>query len=186
MTCIIGIKRDHTVYIGGDKIATDNDGFFHTIKDSKVFYKDSFLFGCSGSFRVTQILKYDFDIPSRDESLTDMEYLVSVFIPALQNKLEERKAVKNSDNGQEIADYFRMIFAYRKNLYSMYFDYQIQQSSDDILASGIGERIALASMKALNNLHPRKMIEKSLEIVQELNGSVRGPFTICDTDYNID
>lgn len=183
MTCIIGLKCDGDVYIGGDSLASDSNGFCSTYKDPKVFYKRDFVFGYSGSYRVGQIIQYDFDIPIHPHELSDMGYLVGVFIPALQLKLEERKATHNSDQGLEAADNSSLLIAYKKEIYCLHSDFQLENNVDNIVSIGCGSTIALGCMYALEDMSPINRINKSLEIVSKLNIGVKGPFTVLKADY---
>ena len=178
MTCIIGIKHNNEIYIGGDSLASDGNGFCSIYNEPKVFHKDKFLFGYSGSFRVAQILKYNFDIPYHHPDLSDMQYLVGVFIPSLQIILESNNSVKNTDNGQEMADDCRLIFSYNNSLYCLHSDYQIEENEDNIISIGMGDTIALGAMYALHDKNTEARIIRSLEIVEKLNSSVRAPFIV--------
>lgn len=181
MTCIIGLKHDDEIYIGGDQLASNTNGFCSTYKEPKVFKKGGFIFGYSGSYRVGQILKYDFDIPSHSSEYADMEYFVRIFVPALQLKLEERKAIYNSDNGLEMADDANIIIGYRNGIYRLHSDFQLENNENDIMAIGCGSTVALGCMHALYNLKPISRITRSLEIVSILNIGVKGPFTILQS-----
>lgn len=59
MTCIVGIidKKQNNVLIVGD--SCESNGSENSIrKDAKVFANDDFIFGCTTSFRMIQLLRF--------------------------------------------------------------------------------------------------------------------------------
>jgi ATP-dependent protease HslVU (ClpYQ) peptidase subunit len=180
MTCIIGIKHNDDIYIGGDSLGCDNNGFCFTSTEEKVFHRNEFLFGFCGNFRFGQILRYKFLIPERDESISDMEYLIGFFIPQLRINLDNERSIRSFNDGHATPGESELIFSYRKNIYKLYSDFSIEKNDDNILSVGCGHHIALGCMYALYELNPIERIRKSLQIVAKLNCSVREPFLILE------
>ncbi|HRH83558.1 MAG TPA: hypothetical protein PK210_04910 [Bacteroidia bacterium] len=62
MTCIVGLVDQEKVIIGGDSAATVGTSI-SLWSDPKVFKIGDFIFGCEGSFRMIQLMKYKFIPP---------------------------------------------------------------------------------------------------------------------------
>ena len=51
MTCIVGLKKDYKIYIGGDTLGSNL--YSKTVRmDDKVFIKDDMIFGFTSSYRM--------------------------------------------------------------------------------------------------------------------------------------
>lgn len=59
MTCIVEIVEKDRVYIGGDSAGV-SDLDITMRKDVKVFRVGDFVFGCTSSFRMMQIIRFSF------------------------------------------------------------------------------------------------------------------------------
>ena len=59
MTCIVGLNTGEKIMIAADR--RGSDGVTYGKFQSKVFKKDDFIFGVSGSYRVMQLLQYKFE-----------------------------------------------------------------------------------------------------------------------------
>ena len=55
MTCIVGLIHEDKVYIGADSAGAAN-GNITIRKDKKVFKVGEFIFGCTSSFRMIQLI----------------------------------------------------------------------------------------------------------------------------------
>ena len=89
MTCIIAfIDQKGVGHMAADSAGTNTE--YHTQslrKQSKIFRNGEFIFGFTTSFRMGQILQYNFHPPERPENITDMVYMVTRFIPAVKDAL---------------------------------------------------------------------------------------------------
>ena len=90
MTCIIGFTNGKEVHMVGDS------GAFGTYtkaprKNGKIFIlKDKFLIGFAGSFRLGDLLRYEFIPPTHPEEISDNEYIVNYFVEVLRNLLKDK------------------------------------------------------------------------------------------------
>ena len=74
MTCITGMVRDSHVYMAGDLMGSN--GFTGRVyPDSKVFTNGDFIIGYTSSFRMGQILEWNWEPPLRQEGITDRNYM---------------------------------------------------------------------------------------------------------------
>jgi ATP-dependent protease HslVU (ClpYQ) peptidase subunit len=177
MTCIVGFAQHGRVYIGGDSAGVA--GYQIQIRaDEKVFHNGPFLMGFTTSFRMGQLLRYDFKPPEHPEGMDDMKFMVSVFIPEVKKCLKDGCFQKTKD-GQDHGGSF--LVGYRGALYEIDDDYQVGKLSDNIASVGCGANVALGAMYALDHYHcPIARIRRSLEITTHLNSGVRPPFVILE------
>ena len=179
MTCIIGLSEDNKVYMGGDSASgSDNSWAVRATTIEKVFHYPPFLFGCSTSFRMIQLLRYQLpNIPEQGYMDSDEEYLVKWFIESVRESFKEHGYAKVKDNEEEGGEF---LIGYRGKLYLIGSDFQVNGNQDGLDAIGCGARFALGAMKALEYLPPRERILKSLEIAAYFSGGVMPPFTILE------
>lgn len=172
MTCIVGIVDNGMVYIGGD--SAGSDGYNVTIrKDDKVFVKEDMAFGFTDSFRMGQILKYDFDIPFTKASQDPMEYMVKTFIPGLRTCLSSGGFAKKDNNVEKGGEFF---VGYKSRLFRIQSDFQVGESHDKFDAIGSGAEIARGALYATQTLPTSQRIELALEAATRYNAFVRPPY----------
>ena len=64
MTCIVALKQEGNIYIGGDSAGVSGNNI-RTRADQKVFKKSGIVFGFTTSFRMGQLIKYCLAIPKQ-------------------------------------------------------------------------------------------------------------------------
>lgn len=74
MTCICGVVKDGYVWIAGDLMGS-NDFTHKVYPDSKVFQNGEFIIGYTSSFRMGQILEWNWEPPLREEGISDRQYM---------------------------------------------------------------------------------------------------------------
>jgi hypothetical protein len=87
MTCIVGYvdQKRGCVFLGGDSAATRSTDQQFIVTDPKVFRVGEFVFGCTGEFRMMQLLHYSLELPPCPASSDDLEkYLATDFANALR------------------------------------------------------------------------------------------------------
>lgn len=176
MTCIVGIKHEEKVYIGGDSLGSA--GYSKTVRsDEKVFKKSDMIFGFTSSYRMGNIIRYCLSIPQRPEDIDDMTYLVAHFIPALICSFSSNGYLQKK-NEQHSGGTF--LLGYRKELYKIDTDFQVGKSVLNYDACGCGEDYAKGALHVANlyQYTPEQKIELALKAAEEHSGGVGGPFTI--------
>jgi ATP-dependent protease HslVU (ClpYQ) peptidase subunit len=173
MTCIIGIQTEQGAWIGGDSCGSNTH---HNIQSllPKVFHHNGFLIGYTWSFRMGQILQYQLWTKKHKKKQTNMEYMVTRFVPAIRALFKENWK-DHRNEGEEEGGQF--LVAYHGNLYQIDSDFQVQQHANGIYAIGSGGSFAYGATLALNG-KPEKRICKALEIASECNPYVAPPFVI--------
>ncbi len=176
MTCIIGLAENNKGYIGGDSAsAASNSWTVRATIIEKVFRWPPFIFGCSTSFRMIQLLHYGLkDLPEQDYS-NNMAYMVNVFVGHIRRLFKEEGFSKIDDNEETGGEF---LVGYRNKLYLIGPDFQVNGNQDGLDAIGCGARFALGAMRALSHLLPKERILKSLEIAAYFSGGVLPPFVI--------
>ena len=179
MTCIIGFSDGGHVHMMGDSGGFDPNFFSKTVrKDEKVFVIDNgrFLVGFAGSFRLGQILRYQFSPPAQPEGMGDMQYLVSYFIEELRLLLRDRGYSKISEN-QESLDYGTFMIGFHGKLYTIDPDFHVGISMDSVDAIGCGALFVLSAWDAADNIkNVKKRMLKSLQVTEHRCTMICEPF----------
>jgi hypothetical protein len=187
MTCIVGLIENGIVYMGGDSADCD-DSSLNIIKGSKVFKKEEFLFGISGNPRMSDILRYNFEIPYKNDDQDILEYMHRYFIPKLKESLIEN-GVLIKQNEAISSDSWVMI-GYQGRLFILKPHFHLSESllNYDALGSGMDAALGcLYGMESLMNnewilkLDPQTRLTLALRASERFNCNVKRPFTILST-----
>lgn len=187
MTCIVGIEYDGKVYLGGDSAAVA--GWDTQIQEApKVFKLGDFVMGYTSSFRMGQLLQYDFT-PPQNECEDDMTYMVKHFVPALRDLMKTGGFMTVKDNREEAGAF---LVGYRGKLYSIQNDFSVMRYVDRFdgtdycyNAVGVGAPYALAVMwrdirrelADYGKLPPaRYLLQSALLGAEFFSNGVTGPF----------
>ena len=175
MTCIVGVVDGNRVVIGGDSAGV---GGLHLQirKDPKVFRNGPFLFGCTSSFRMIQLLQYAFvPPPHHPPELDDSAFMATAFVNAVRDCLKDGGfAAKDRD----VESGGTFLVAYRGRLYEVADDYQVGEMADPYNAVGCGYSYALGSLYATEGQDAEARVTKALEAAERHNAGVRGPWVI--------
>jgi ATP-dependent protease HslVU (ClpYQ) peptidase subunit len=181
MTCIVGIAHKGKTHLAGDSAGVS--GLDIVIrKDKKVFTNGDFAMGFTSSFRMGQILQYDFKPPKFedfDKAKTDdplMEFMVREFITALRKSFKEH-GFSRIDSNEETGGCF--LVGTQGRLFQIDADFQVGENLMEYAAVGCGESYALGSLYTTGthaNLKPKWRLEAALEAAAEFSGGVCAPF----------
>lgn len=175
MTCIVGVKHEGEVYIGGDTAGTA--GLDQTIRsDQKVFRNGPFVMGFTTSYRMGQILRYNLVPPKLPDTRLD-RFMVVDFITAVRETLKDngwlgREETSLRDEGGTF------IVGVRDQLYIVESDFQVGISADHYAAVGCGDNIALGSLFTTTGQDPRDRVRMALKAAAHHSAGVSAPFTI--------
>lgn len=176
MTAIAAIASGGKVWIGGD--AAGVGGLSISVRsDPKVFINGEFIIGYTTSFRMGQLLQYEFSPPTPYENESGMAYMVKRFVPAIQRCFHDG-GWEIRDDGQRRGGTF--IVGWRGRLYEIESDYQVAQVAQPYIACGCGFDLALGALFATERtaISPEDRIKLALEAAQQFSAGVRGPFTV--------
>ena len=148
MSCIIGYVDGGKTYIASDSAAINDQSLSSRTSVDKVFPKGNMIFGVAGSFRIGQILRYNFIQPEHPENMNDMEYLCSVFVDSMIECFKQYGSGAQNEN--EILFDGSIIISYRGKIYNIEEDFSVFEGNK-FMATGCGEDYALAALYALEN-----------------------------------
>ncbi len=176
MTCIVGLKENGTVWLGGDSAASRWSDIIIQ-KEKKVFKKGNLVFGGCGSGRMANLLQYELSIPEQLSSQDDVQYLCTSFVDAVR-ACYKKYEVAWMDNGITRGSEF--LVGYKGELYGVYSNYDVIQSVHSYNACGCGGNYALGAMHATENmgLKPEARIKIALKGAALHSSAVAPPFTI--------
>jgi hypothetical protein len=190
MTCIAGLvdQQNARVYIGADSAATNDSGQQTIRVDQKIFRVGDFLFGCTSSYRMVQLLRYRLILPDYPSAPSENEedqlfrYMATDFIDAVRKCLQEGGYAKKESEREE-GGFF--LAACQGRLFCVASDYQIEETIIGYNAIGSGDDVALGALHATHQLDlpPGQRITLALEAAAYHNSSVRAPFAVKSTEH---
>lgn len=181
MTCIVGLEKHGMLSFGGDSITVRS--YTKTInRDSKVFQRDSLLFGTTGPVRLRNLLQYRLEIPVWAASHDPMTYLMNDFLEAL-HACFHNDGFEQEDKGRRFFE-GRILLGLRSKLYIVGDEYNIGRPSDSYCAIGVGEEYASGSLHTTEqmNMEPLQRLRLALEAAAYHNTDVAGPFTFVTSE----
>ena len=183
MTCIVGFKTPKGVILGGDSAGVCPTTLeASVIKHPKVFVRPPYVIGYSGSFRLGQVLEYDFVPPelTREDRRDLMRFMVSKFVPKLRSAISDGGVAVVSGT-MEFAGNF--LIGVCDRLFEIQDNFQVIEVAGRYNAIGIGSMFALGAMHladgaGLTKQDPVWAVRASLEAAAEHSVAVRPPFTV--------
>lgn len=174
MTCIVGLVDKGTVYMGADSAALSELRL--TLRsDTKVFHNGDFLIGFTSSFRMGQLLRFEFAPPAHPDGINCYAYMVKYFIPAVRQCLKDGGYAK-SDQQKESGGCF--LVGYKGHLFNIDSDYQVGMLFDDFYSIGGGAQVALGALSISTNNSPKERVLSALKAAERWHAGVRGPFVV--------
>lgn len=181
MTCIVGFvdKKSKSVFIGADSAASGAVNIT-TRKDPKIFKNGEFIFGCTSSYRMIQLLRFSLKIPEIG-SKDIFDYMCTDFINSVRECFKSGGYAQKFSDGDERGGTF--IVGYKKRLFKIDSDFQVAESYNGIEAAGCGMDFALGSMYSTPDLdsNPKEKVLTALKAAEFLALGVRRPFIIMNT-----
>lgn len=181
MTCIVGIidNKSKRVIIGGDSAASAGSSI-SIRKDVKVFNNSVFVFGCSSSFRMIQLLRFSFK-PPEIEGKDIYEYMCTDFVNAARTCFRDGGYLQKNADGDENGGTF--LVGYKNRLFKIDGDFQVAENLNGMDAIGCGADFALGSLYSLSgqNMTTKEKALKALEASEFLALGVSRPFVIIST-----
>ena len=179
MTCIVVLVHNNKVYMGGDSAGVS--GYDITLReDPKVFNNSGFIIGFTTSFRMGQILRFQFK-PPKVKGKDIYKYMCTEFIDAIRKTFKATGFLK-IHSLEESGGTF--LVGYKGHLFSIDTDFQVGIPTDKFDSVGCGCAYALGSMYTSeylgNNITPKERIELALQTATYFNAGVRKPFIICE------
>lgn len=180
MTCIVGLVADGKVFIGGDSAGVDERYGLVVRADRKVFRNGDFVMGFTSSFRMGQLLAFNFNPPKPRVGVDTMAYMVTDFIDAARARMKEGGYARLKEAVEEGGTF---LVGYQGRLFHIAGDFQVGESSHGFDACGCGDLIALGSLRSTRSwVDPATRLKEALETAEAFSAGVRGPFVFESAD----
>lgn len=175
MTCIVAYKKDGVVYMGGDSAGVSGIDV-RIRRDEKVFKNGQSVFGFTSSFRMGNILRYQFTMPDHPEELSDDAYMNTIFIDAIIKILHEHKYAREDSNTVRGGVF---LVGYHGDIWLIDSDFQVGKVKDNYDSVGCGMYYALGCLYNCDkNDDPKKIVKDALKTAAYFSGGVSAPFNI--------
>ena len=184
MTCIVATKHSGEVHMGADSAGVAGLSIL-TRKDPKLFRVGSMLFGCCGSFRAMQLIRFgqwnlDPDHLPHPEPRDPFEAMVTLLIPRWRQVLMDGGYLRKTENEEHMSSSF--LVGWRGEIFEIEGDLQVGMSQHEFAAVGCGRDLALGSMHAVaQSRGPRDTLHAALSAAEEFSAGVRRPFIFAST-----
>jgi len=173
MTCIVGLVERGVVHIGGDS-ASVAGWTSRVTRLPKVFRRGPFLLGYTTSFRMGQLLQHSLVVPPQKD-VDDMRFMVTTFVECVRQLLKEKGVAKIEANAESGGQF---LVGYRKRLYSVQSDFQVNEMADGFDAVGSGCEYALGALAASKGMKPMLRVKRALAVSAHFNMAVSPPFFV--------
>lgn len=178
MTCIVGIVKGGTVWIGGDSAGTDSSLNRILTRDPKAFVVGDYAFGVSGSPKVMDAVRYGAHIPDWEMGVEDRSHLVNNVVPHLRETMLKLDCAGPTQEGG-IGFKGALLVGFNGRLYQLQSNFQLVQSSENFASVGSGSALALGALhSSRHETSPRKRINQALEVAAAGNAGVAPPFVV--------
>lgn len=177
MTCIVGLVHGDTVIIGADSAGVHSATWQITVRrDRKVFRNGDFLIGFTSSFRMGQLLAFNFTPPKPRADVDVMTYMVTDFIDAVRTCLKTGGYARVKESADEGGEF---LVGYRGRLFNIHEDFQVAESTLGYAACGCGGQPAIGSLYSTRTWSdPAARVTEALTCAEAFSAGVRGPFHI--------
>jgi hypothetical protein len=187
MTCIVALISENKVFLGGDAAASDDkSGLIFSRTDAKVFKVGQFGIGFVDSFRMGQILQYNWVPPVYKPTAGYKnldKFMRTKFVDSVKESFKEH-GYGNFGQGSEDGDaggVFLISVQGSGRIFTMDSDFHIGEADIQYMAEGAGQELALGSLYSTAAIKtPRRRVRMALEAAAKFNMSVRPPFTIIE------
>ena len=173
--------------MGGDSAASDEkSGLIIQTTDAKVFKSGQYGIGYVDSFRMGQILQYNWTPPvyKPTAGFKNLDkFMRTKFVESVKASYLEHGYGKfggATDDGDE-GGIILIAVQGTGRIFTMDVDYHISQADVEYMAEGSGQQVALGSLFSTGAVKtPRKRVRMALEASAKFIMTVRGPFTIIE------
>lgn len=188
MTCIVALIHENKVLLGGDAAASDDkSGLIFQRTDPKVFKVGQYGIGFVDSFRMGQILQYNWNPPKYTPTAGHRnldKFIRTKFVESIKEAFQEHGYGRFGSSAGEDGDeggIFIIAVQGTGRIFTMDSDYHVSEADVQYMAEGAGQELALGSLFSTSMVKtPRKRIRTALEAAAKFNMSVRPPFTIIE------
>jgi len=184
MTCIVAIvDTDGTAYFAGDALVVQVPSEFHsgvsqTIRrEPKVWARNGIGFGANGEVRMLQLVRYVLEIPEYTSDQNKIRYLVTKFIPAMQDCFLNNEYSPDKLHGN-------ILMSLEGELFTIGERFDVCNTADPYDSVGKASEVAIGSLctTAQLKLQPRERLLLALKAAQRHTCVVSEPFTFITNE----
>ena len=180
MTCIVAIAQNGTVYMGSDHAASDEkSGWILSRKEPKVFKVGQYGIAFTDSFRMGQILQYNWTPPKYTPTKTNSgldKFMRTKFIDSVKVAFKDHGFGDIGGNDEDTGGIF--IVGLEGRIFVVDEDFHVGENVVNYMAEGSGGMFALGALHATKNQkNPKMRLKLALEAASEFSMSVAPPFT---------
>lgn len=180
MTIIVGIITAEDVIVGADSLGSNGNQKLR-MKTPKVIRrfvhgkKRPILIGCSGSYRVLQLLQ-TMPMPDHDGNKSTDRYIIEDLVSSIRKHLDTNGALGKREN--EDFSEIQLLLAYDHRLFEVQGDFSVTETDHDYIAVGSGLEYALGALWASRDVPPQDRIVLALQAAAEFNPFCGVPFDV--------
>lgn len=183
MTCIVALKQDGKVYMGGDAACVTSSLTSEALGHPKLFEKSGMVFGLAGSPRVMQIVKYHAEFGRYHHGDDPYAYMVGQVVEGIRSALRDHGALYSSEGLEGMAGDSSFLVAFQDEFYEIEANFNVHRSDKDYAATGCGFHLAFGSLYSTpSNMPPADRVRLALSAAAEFSAGVRAPFSIVEFD----
>jgi ATP-dependent protease HslVU (ClpYQ) peptidase subunit len=174
MTCIAAFRFKNDTILAGDKMGSDTITGA-SMKKPKVFKNFDFMIGYEDSFRLGQILQFNWFPPERKVDQSTDDYLYVDVVKSLKECFD-LVGYGDSDRGE----FGTFIICYEDRIIEVQSDLSFLEPEQDIICLGSGAYHAIGAIQALMGYEktPEAILKKAFKIVASHVISVSDKFDI--------
>lgn len=188
MTAVVALIHENKVLLGGDSAASDDKtGLIFQRVDPKVFKIGQFGVAFVDSFRMGQILQYNWVPPLYKPTAGYKnldKFMKTKFVESVKEVFKENGYGNQNPGSTEDGDeggVFLIAVQGAGRIFVMDTDFHIGEADVQYMAEGSGQTLALGSFFSTSSIKtPRKRVRIALEAAAKFNMNVRPPFTIIE------
>ena len=180
MTCIVALIHENKVFMGGDAAASDDkSGLIFQRTDPKVFKVGQYGIGFVDSFRMGQILQYNWTPPKYTPTKTNSgldKFMRTKFVESVKDAFRAN-GYGSQVSGQEDEGGIFLI-GVEGRIFTMDEDFHIAENIVNYMAEGSGAFLALGALYATKNQkNPKIRMKLALEAASTFNMAVSPPYS---------
>jgi hypothetical protein len=180
MTCIVAIAQNGTVYMGSDHAASDDkSGWILSRKEPKVFKVGQYGIAFTDSFRMGQILQYNWVPPKYTPTKTNSgldKFMRTKFVDSVKQAFKDNGYGTIGGSEEDTGGIF--IVGVEGRIFTIDEDFHVGENMVNYMAEGSGGMFALGALHATKHQkNPKMRLKAALEASAEFSMSVAPPFT---------
>ncbi len=174
------IAQNGTVYMGSDHAASDDKtGWILSRREPKVFKVGQYGVAFTDSFRMGQILQYNWNPPKYTPTKTNSgldKFMRTKFIDSVKQAFKDNGYGTIGGSEEDSGGIF--IIGVEGRIFTIDEDFHVGENIVNYMAEGSGAFFALGALHATKNQkNPKMRLKAALEASAEFSMSVSPPFT---------